>query len=295
MKEKRFTNGELRRGRVGADLFEFADVRCLLGFRGHERPEFIDFIALDVKHAGAFRRIEPFVQTGAEVIATEVALFEIELGEGMRAVDDGLNAVRARHVADCFHRSDLAGDVDHVRDENESGAVGDSFFKRGGDLAEILWRNRNLNELELEIFPFFPLTQCGEHPRVVLGRGENFVAGFEVHAHQQNLKRLRRVARDRDLFAIAAEQLGQAGANGFRLRLEDLPHRVSGGVFLFPDVTNERLGHDPRAGRDAAIVQVDNAACDTERVLDNGPVVFIRGRFFRREMRDSLRRCFDVS
>ena len=35
--------------------------------------------------------------------------------------------------------------------------------------------------------------------------------------------------------------------------------------------------------------------CDTERVLDNGPVVFIRGRFFRREMRDSLRRCFDLS
>src|SRR5207247_7725478 len=153
-KEEPFTNGELRSGRVGADLFEFADVRCLLGFRGHERPEFVDLIALDVKHAGAFRRIEPFVQTGAEVIATEVALFEIELGEGMRAVDDRLNAAGPRQIADCLNGSDLAGDVDHVRDQDEPGAIGDSFFKRGGDLAEILWRNRNLNQLELEIFPF---------------------------------------------------------------------------------------------------------------------------------------------
>ena len=111
---------------------------------------------------------------------------------------------------------------------------------------------------------------------------------------EQSLERLRSVARDRDLFAIAAEQFGQAGANGFRLRLEDLPHRVSGGVFLFPDVTDQRLGHDPRTGRNAAIVQVDDAARNAERVLNGGPVIFVRGRFFRGEMRDVLRRCFDI-
>jgi len=89
-----------------------------------------------------------------EVIATEVALFEIELGKGMRAVDDGFNAAGARQVADCFNWSDLAGDVDHVRDQDEASTVGDSFFKRGGDLVEVLRRNRNLNKLELEVFPF---------------------------------------------------------------------------------------------------------------------------------------------
>ena len=156
----------------------------------------------------------------------------------MRAIDDGLNTACPRHVAHCFHRGDLAGDVDHVGDEDEPGAVGDSFFKRGGDLVEVLRRNRNLNELKLEVFPFLTLTQRGEHARVILSGGKNFVAGFEVHAHEQSLERFRSVARDRDFFAIAAEQLGQARANGFRLRLEDLPHRVSGGVFLFPDVTN---------------------------------------------------------
>src|SRR2546423_2956416 len=99
---------------MGADLFEFADVRYLLRFRGHERPEFFDLIVPYVEHAGAFRRVEPFVQTGAEVIATDVALLKIKLGEGMGAVDDGLNAAGARNVADCLNGSDLPGDVDHV-------------------------------------------------------------------------------------------------------------------------------------------------------------------------------------
>src|ERR1043166_3276422 len=136
---------------MGADLFEFADVRYLLRFCSHERPEFFDLVTLNVKHAGAFRRIEPFVQAGAEIIATEIAPFEIELGKGMRAINDGLNAAGARQITDRFHRSDLAGDIDHVRDEDEAGAVGDSFFKRGGNLVEVLRRNRNLNELELEV------------------------------------------------------------------------------------------------------------------------------------------------
>ena len=95
----------------------------------------------------------------------------------------------ARQVADCFNWSDLAGDVDHVRDQDEASTVGDSFFKRRGDFIEVLRRNRNLNELELEVFPFFPLTHCSEHARVVLGGGENFVTGLEVHAHEQSLER----------------------------------------------------------------------------------------------------------
>src|SRR5207237_8869949 len=99
---------------MGADLLKFADVRYLFGFRSHERPEFVDLIALHVKHAGAFRRVEPFVKTGAEVIATDVALLKIKLGEGMGAVDDGLNPAGARQVADCLNGRDLRGDVGTV-------------------------------------------------------------------------------------------------------------------------------------------------------------------------------------
>ena len=200
----------------------------------------------------------------------------------MRSIDNGLNTACPRHVAHCFHRSNLAGDVDHVGDEDKPGAVADFFFKRGADLIEVLRRNGNLNELKLEVFPLLTLTQRGEHARVILSGGENFVAGFEIHAHEQSLERFRSVACDRDFFAVAAEQLGQARANGFRLRLENLPHRVSGRVFLFPDVTNQRLSHDPRTGRHAAVIQIDDAARDAERVLDGGPVIFVRRHFFRR-------------
>src|SRR4029077_2745245 len=112
----------------------------------------------------------------------------IELGERMCAIDNGSNAAGAGQAADGFNWSDLAGNGDHVRHQDEASTVGDSFFKRGGDLVEVLRWNRNLNELELEVFPFFALTHCGEHARVVLGGGENFVAGLEVHPHEQSLK-----------------------------------------------------------------------------------------------------------
>src|SRR5215831_19614082 len=104
----------------------------------------------------------------------------------MGAVDNGLNTAGARHVADCFHRSDLAGNVDHMRDEDEASTVSDSFFKRGGDLVEVLRWDRNLNEFKLEVFSFLALTQRREHARVILRGRENFIAGFEIHAHEQN-------------------------------------------------------------------------------------------------------------
>ena len=46
-------------------------------------------------------------------------------------------------------------------------------------------------------------------------------------------------------------------------------------------------------GRDAAVVEIDDAARDRERVLNHGPVVFIHRRLFRRQMRDALRRCLN--
>src|SRR5262249_45639215 len=77
--------------------------------------------------------------------------------------------------------------------------------------------------------------------------------------------------------------------------LEDLPHGVSRGVFLFPDVTDERLGHDSRTGRHAAVVQIDDSARDAERVLDSRPVIFASSSFFWREMRNGFRRCLNIS
>src|SRR5664279_5254456 len=103
------------------------------------------------------------MQAGPEVIATQVRSFEIKLGKGMRAVHDRFYSFGTRHLADRFHRSDLAGDIDLMRDQDKAGAIGHAFFKRSGDLVEVLRRNGNLNELELKIFTLLPLTQRGQH------------------------------------------------------------------------------------------------------------------------------------
>src|SRR5207248_7005404 len=65
------------------------------------------------------------------------------------------------------------------------------------------------------------------------------------------------------------------------------------GVFLLPDVTDQRLSYNPRARRNAAVIQVDDAARDSERILNDGPVILIHGRFFRGQMSYCLRRGFD--
>ena len=222
----------------------------------------------------------------AEVIAIQIRLLEIELRERMRAVDDRFHAVPPGHLTDGFHRRDLPGDVDLMRDLNQTRARRDGAFEGRGDLLDVLWRNRNLDQVELDAFALFALANRRQHAPVVLRRGEHFIAGLQIHPEQQRLEPFRCVARDGDLFAIAAEQFGQPGANRFRLRLENLPHRVSGRVLLLPDVTHQRFGHDARAGTDAAVVQIDDAARDGEGVLNRRPVVFIHRRLFRRQMRD---------
>src|ERR1044071_3151250 len=115
------------------------------------------------------------MQASSEVIATQVLLFEIELGEGMRAVHNRLNPFGASQIANSLHRSDLSGYVDLMRDQNQAGSTGNSFFKGCGNLIEVLGRNGNLNQLKLQPFSLLPLPQSGKHARIILSGGENFV------------------------------------------------------------------------------------------------------------------------
>src|SRR5205814_9378319 len=95
---------------------------------------------------------------------------------------------RARQFADSFHRRDLARDINLMRDQDKPGAVADSFFKCRSDLLELLRRNGNLDQLQLKALSLLALPQRGEHARVILRGGANFVAGLEIHASQQNLE-----------------------------------------------------------------------------------------------------------
>src|SRR6185503_8569782 len=186
-----------------------------------------------------------------------------------------------------------ARDVHLMRNENEFRSTGDSFFESRGDLVQILRWDRNLHHLQHETFAPLALSQGGQHARVILRRREYLVARFEVHSHQDDLERLGCVARNRDLFAVAIKHLSQTGTNSFRLRLEQLPHRVSGRIFLLPDITNERFGDDAWARRDTAIVEIHNTTRDRERILNDGPVIFIHRDLLRRQVRNTSRRRFD--
>src|ERR1043165_3864181 len=285
MKKNRFADGQSRRGRVRADLFELANVGFLFVFGREQRPDLRDLVALDVEQARAFGRVKPLVQRSCEVVAIEIGLLEIELGKRMRAVDDRLDTVTSRHLADSFDRSNLSGEIDLMRDLNQPSARRDGALKSVGDFVDVLWRNRNLDEVESDTLALFALANRRQHSAVVLRRRQAFTAALKIHSEQQRLEPFRSAARNGYLFTVAAEQLGEPGTNRFRLRLAKLPHLVRRALFLLPDVTYQRFGHDARAGTDTAVVQVDDAARHGESILDRRPVVFIHRRLFRRQMR----------
>src|SRR4030095_372977 len=123
----------------------------------HQRPDLFNLVALDVKQASALRRVKPFVQTGAEIVAGEILLLEVKLRKRMRAVNDSFDTSRTRHFANRFHRSDLASDVDLMRHQNKSCAVGYSLLKRRQNLVQVLWRNRNFYQLKHEALALLAL------------------------------------------------------------------------------------------------------------------------------------------
>src|SRR5581483_3222340 len=140
------------------NLFELADVGFLFVFRGEQRPNLRDLVALDVEQSRAFRRVQPFVQTRSKVVAIEIRLLEIELRKRMRAIDNRFDTVTPRHLADGFDRSDLPGEIDLMSNLNQSRARRDRPFKGRGDFVDVLRRNRNLDKVELDAFTLFALT-----------------------------------------------------------------------------------------------------------------------------------------
>ena len=116
------------------------------------------------------------MQAGAEIITAEILLLEFKLAERMRAVDDRFNAFRAGHLADGLYRCDLSSDVYLMGDQDQLRAIGNPTGKSGRDLIEVLWRNRNLDQFQLQTFAPLALAQSRQHARIVLGGGENLVA-----------------------------------------------------------------------------------------------------------------------
>ena len=83
VKGQRFGNGVVIGGRVGADLLEFADVLGARRAGRRQRPQSLDVFPSDVEKPRADRREQPFVQTGAVVIAAQVGGLVREVRERM--------------------------------------------------------------------------------------------------------------------------------------------------------------------------------------------------------------------
>src|ERR1043165_9182485 len=100
MEQYGFTDRQPHCGRMRSDLLVFANVIFIRVFRRHQGPDLRDLFLANVEHSCALRCVDPFVQRSSEVIAAEISLFEIELSERMRAVDDRFYPTLSSHFAD---------------------------------------------------------------------------------------------------------------------------------------------------------------------------------------------------
>src|SRR4030095_13112515 len=169
-----------------ADLFEFANVGFLFLFGRKQRPDLRDLVALYIEHARAFWRVKPFVQAGPEVVTVQVLLLELKVSERMRPVDNRFYSARPGHLTDSFYRSNLTGDVDHVRHLNQTRARCDCPFKGSRNLVDVLWRDRNFDQVQLDSFALFALANRGQHASVILSRGQYLIARFQIETEQQS-------------------------------------------------------------------------------------------------------------
>src|SRR4030095_2601178 len=117
-----------------ANLFKLSYVGSLVRLGRHQRPNLGNLVTFYIKQTGSFWRVEPFMQTGAEVITAQVFLLEIKLRKRVSSIDDGLNSACARHVANSLYRSNLSCDVDLMRHQDEPRTVCHSTFKCGSYL-----------------------------------------------------------------------------------------------------------------------------------------------------------------
>ncbi len=93
----------------------------------------------------------------------------------MSAVDDRFNAVLPGHLTDSFHRRDLAGDINLVSDLNQTSARCNRMFECRSDFLDVLGRNRNSYQVELNAFALFTLADRRQHSSVVLRGRKHFV------------------------------------------------------------------------------------------------------------------------
>ena len=227
--------------------------------------------------------MHPLVEARAVVVGAELVARERKVREGVRTVDEHLDAMRLRQLDDLAHRRDVARqeadvhDLDHARRRRD----------RRRDLIDVrlhaLDRRLDLHPLEHDAVAALALLPRVLHARIVLRREDHFVAALEIEPEDHRLVRLGRVARDRHLFRIAAEVLREIAAHRLDARLEHAPHVFRRQLVRESEISNHLLEHVRRRGTAAAVVQIDHRAIEIERALDLAPVRLVLGHRGGRE------------
>ena len=187
----------------------------------------------------------------------------------------------------CFTGKIWPGQVGDVAEVQDFGRRRDRADQPIGEIVH-RWRRHGERDLrQLDAVAADALFPGVEHPPVILVGRDDLVARLEVDAELRDLQRLARVARDGELFGIAAELRREPAAHALDVRLEDLPHVVHGRLVRDVEIALQRLVDDARARAAAAVVEIDDRAVERERLLDLAPVGLVGGDARGRLRRDA--------
>ena len=175
-------NAEVGVHRMRAGVIELGNAVQRYAFIGIQRPEGRNAILAHVQNAGAEWCAQPFVQTGAVVIAPEIGNAEIQLGKGVGAVYHDRYATRVCHVADGAHGQHMASDVDHVAHHQQLGAGRDGVGIHLDDLAVRLRVKGYGDERVLHAPAPTHEFELVEHRAIVVHRHHSLVASFPIES-----------------------------------------------------------------------------------------------------------------
>src|SRR5271157_3210466 len=190
---------------MGSNLLKFANIVVHLCGRRHQWPDARYPFLPDVKESRSVRGQEPFVQAGSVIITVEIVSLIREMGEGVRAVHNGLDPPAASHLADFLHRENLSRKKSDVREMNHLGTRGHGLFEYFIKVIPISERNVKGNSFEDDSVSPLPLEPGSQHARVILIGGQNLVATFQIQPQLADFERFTGVARNSHFLRITTE------------------------------------------------------------------------------------------
>ncbi len=292
MVSQRFAERRPDGPRVRADGLEFPDVVILLFGGCLKGPEPRDHFLADVEAAVADGRQQPLVQTNTVGIALEVPQLEGKLPQGVGAVNNGDDPLRAGEAADPRDGEHLRRQVGDVAEMENLRLRRDGLFEA---VVEIVRRrgDRELQAVHFDVIAPHPLVPRRQHTGVVLLGRDHLIASLQVDPVLYNLQRLARAARQGHLLGVASKLLGHAHAD----RLDSVGNRAlikNGRHVDHIHVAHFGFQRHPRRRAGEAVIQVDDRAVQLEIQLDFPPVELVLGDVFGRSTGDRLGRCQDA-